>query len=87
MCIDNSGLLSLMPGGCEKNEGDEGVAVNCAPCTTALDLIGLLVDRLTDVGEGTVNARNCRLHFSFTFLMMCFFKRCLCFTNSSCKQL
>ncbi|KAF8218685.1 hypothetical protein L208DRAFT_1463044 [Tricholoma matsutake] len=49
---DNSGgLSSLMRGGCEENEGDEEVAVNCAPCTTASDLTGLPVDRLSDVGE------------------------------------
>jgi hypothetical protein len=59
---NRSGLLSLMQGGCEENEGDEGVAVNCVPCMTALDLTGLLVDRLTDVGEGMRNAPNCHLH-------------------------
>ncbi|KAF8228227.1 hypothetical protein L208DRAFT_1404160 [Tricholoma matsutake] len=55
---DNSGgLSSLMRGGCEENEGDEEVAVNCAPCTTASDLTGLPVDRLSDVGEGTRHAQ------------------------------
>jgi hypothetical protein len=60
-----------MRGECEENEE---MAVNCAPCTAALDLTGL------PVGQ---QARDMLVIFLFGFPMTYFFQRCLCFVQTT----